>query len=170
MQEVPNNNTQVPEDKFTIECTAGLPKEFVDYPKNVEFVYGDIANILIDLDLKDSYIVKLPNYEGHLEERKQFIKQCIDILNESGDDVVILIESFISHIEFPRDKYTVFKDNDKELINIEAILKRERDMLTELGFICINDYINYYYKEIFVYGNTNGKLIRKYIDKLTETR
>ena len=36
MQEVPNNNTQVPEDKFIIECTAGLPKEFVDYPKNVE--------------------------------------------------------------------------------------------------------------------------------------
>lgn len=170
MQEVPNNNTQVPEDKFTIECTAGLPKEFADYPKNVEFIYGDIAHILIDLDLKDSYIVKLPNYEGNLEERKQLIKQCIDILNESGDDVVILIESFLSYREFPRDKYTVFGGNDKELIPMDEILKRERDMLTELGFICVNDYINYYYKEAFVYGNTNGKLIRKYIDKLTETR
>ena len=156
----------------TIECVARLPKEYVDYPKGVDFILGDISHILIDLDLKDTYIIKLPNYEGSLEERKQLIKQCIEMINETGDDMAIIIESFISDKEFPSNKYTVTKEDadDKVLIDKDKILKRERDMLTELGFICINDYISYFYKEAFVYGNTNGKLIRKYIDKLTEIR
>lgn len=169
MKEILNDNIE----EKTILCTARLPKDYIHYPPKYPFILSDIAEIMIDLDLKDTYIVKLPNYEGNFEERKELIKQCVDMVeNECGSDCAIIIESFISYVEFPRSKYTLTKsiEEEKELIPFKDIMKRERDMLTELGFICINDYIDYAYKEAFIYGNINGKLVRQYIDKFTETR
>ena len=157
----------------TIEGIARLPKEYINHPPKYTFVLQDIAEIMIELDMKDVFLIKLPDYEGELEERKQLIKQCIDIItNECGNDCVILIDSFVSHREYPRSKYTLYEtmEKEKEVIPVKNILKRESEMFTELGFININDYIEYAYKEAFVYGNSNGKLIRGYIDKFMTTR
>lgn len=161
------------DQELTIQGIARLPKEYWGYPSGCSYVLSDIAEILIDLDSKDTYIIQLPYYEGSLEERKELIKKCVDIIETTcAGECAILIESFLSHKEFPRDKYTLTQsiEPEKELIPLEEILKRERDMLTDLGFIYINDYTCFAYKESFIYGNVNGKLVRTYIDKLTQTR
>lgn len=152
------------------------------------FVVSDVLGILSELDMPDDIqIVEIINYDTFVDNKKSFdyeetfdveackvrIKEFLASLNM--DKVCIVSSSYVSTIEFPEAKYYMESEYvleeekaNKKPIPEQEILTRNSVMLADLGFININEYTHYEYKEAHLYtGNKIGKdVLMKIIDIL----
>lgn len=133
--------------------------------KRLSFMERDILCAMKELNM-DKPLLVIPSYEGSQKEKKETIKEVLDLVKDL--DCVVTAPAYVSIKEFPATEYTMDKrkEPNKKKLPIGKTLKRENSMLESLGFININDYVNYEFQTAFVYGNENGKEIRKYIDEL----
>lgn len=129
-------------------------------PRNLLRVERDIAGLMELSGLQDKPLIYLsvPDLPD-MELKEKTLKHVLDTFKEN--DCVIITDAYVSLNEFPNEIYTLDKQEepDKELLPIDDVLKRESNLLEKLGFININDYIQYEYKVAFIYGNTNGKFL-----------
>jgi hypothetical protein len=79
---------------------------------------------------------------------------------EGHVDVIFVTSSYASLKEFPEDKYFLCDGcitpsvKSKKVVPLNDVLERERIMLEGYNFTSINEYVNYEFKEAFVYNGT----------------
>lgn len=146
-------------------------KEKIYTKENIKmspFIVSDIAGILEHIG-DDINIIEL-SYEYNKDLNKEL--DSYFAINKS-DNVVFCIAAYISSKEFPKETYYLYeneeenKENKKEL-PVSIVLKRDSDVLTEYGFVNINEFIGYEYKVAFIYPNTIGLKVIKEINKLMD--
>lgn len=134
------------------------------------FLVDDISIIcnVIGEEFNNINIINITGYRGIQEEKEKYIKDFVDLFKNT--DNVICTESYVSMEEFPPDKYYLPEltnpkeiNSDMEVLPVEEIIGRESKMLESLGFVSINNFTKYEYKEAFIYPNKFGKAV---IDKM----
>lgn len=130
---------------------------------NGSFLEHDILGIMSEIGLYDVPVINIYTYEGTKQEKISNIKrllECIDL-----NKCVVITTAYVSTTEFPPEKYESIKN-----IPVDEVLNDGIDTLQRLGFININDYVDYEYKVAFIFGNKYGLEIREYISKLLSNK
>lgn len=129
------------------------------------FMVCDILGILEELK-PNTKIIEL-DYEYNENLKKEFD----DYLAEhKSEDTVFCTVAYVSIKEFPEEEYYI-RDEEagKKPLPYDKVLERDSKVLTECGFININDFIGYEYKVAFIYPNEIGnKVIERILTLVSE--
>lgn len=150
--------------------------------KDIPFIVSDIYGIVhssFDLFGCDTInIAYIRNYyTDDNEKTNTAIQDILDDYNRDND--IIIVSSYLSKKEFPEDEYfltdgksgilgcvTTEDIRSMKPLPVLDVLIREGNRFKELGFIDINNYIEYQYKGSYVYDNNAGKIIIQCIDEV----
>lgn len=136
------------------------------------FIENDVLGAMEELDIHDHYLAFIRSYEGTQEEKVKLIKEQVKLLDKMG--CVIITDAYISNTEFPASKYVLPNFDrtdsldDREVIPVDEVLERESKLLESLGFISINDYVDYEWKVAYIYGNELGKKIANHLKEIVK--
>lgn len=136
---------------------------------DIPFILGDVIEELISgkedelINFNIAYIVNTD-----IVNKADTINAITSIFK---DEYIILADAYISEAEYPKEHYYLFEDektDGKEPLPIDYVLERESKILTDCGFISINDLVQYEYKVAFAYtGNEQGqKLVNSIKERL----
>ena len=151
-------------DDYDIYCSATV------YPRSGEteysFIIQDVICILKELGMEE----KLFQFEYSFPINRKAAKSILD----SKKDDVIIAKAAVKEIAFPESKYycsTMFneKEQDKEGkfdLPFDNILDITCELLEELGFVSINDFVQYKFSVAYIYPNEKGKKVIEYIKSL----
>ena len=130
------------------------------------------------IDIGEKYtIVELVKHPSSFDFNFQeffdmYIKRIIPMMeNISEYPIVFITKAYVSTDRFPEDlfyisnKYIDDKDASKKKIKlpIDDILKKEREAFEKLGFVSINECVQYEFDEAFIYPNRIGRKIRAFL-------
>ena len=142
------------------------------YPQ-LSFIESDCVGVMKELGGFDRFATIIC-YEGTQEEKEIMLRKAIESIEEIGE-MPIVTDSYISTNEFPNNEWRhphIDCWNSEQLklpvIPVDEIMLRECNLLTNLGFININQFINYEFKEAFIYGNNAGKRIKEYFENMND--
>ena len=130
-------------ESFMVQDIAGILKELNSYAKIVELAYGEY-----DENLKKEF-------NDYFAYRKT-------------DNTVFCITACLSKKEFPESEYYLYeheKTEGKKPLPLKEYLERDSKLLTECGFVNVNDFIDYECKVAFIYPNAPGLQV---IEKMNE--
>lgn len=132
--------------------------------KDTSFMMEDIAALRDHLNL-DTKIIHVCSFYAATEEAKaQIFKEVIEQYN----DCIILTTDCLSIIEFPEalynDPFEGVRDPNKKDIDVPAIKARDKKLLESVGFRDINFYVNYEFKNAYMYQNEVAKPLFDYLD------
>ena len=154
----------------TIKISYRTIDEIIRY-NNSCFVENDIAYLMDKLNI-DKRIIFINQYADLEEKGDKFtrLKKVLDALNNDPEfkDSIILINSYVSCTEYPREEYYLNeseKDDNKKLLPLNDILKEYEEKFVNLGFVNINNLVEYEYQEAFMYNNEAAKEVLEYIEK-----
>ena len=93
---------------------------------------------------------------------------------ENNEDKVIIVTAAVKEDAFPESKYycsTMFNVTEQEKegkfdLPFDNILDITCELLVELGFVNINDFIQYEFSVAYIYPNEKGKKVIEYIKSL----
>lgn len=129
---------------------------------NNHFMISDIIHMMKNHSINKP-ILSIETNEGTEEYKKKYLDE---IISKFSKDYIICTSSYASMNEFPESKYYLRAsepEEGKELLPINEILDREKKILEEKGFMSINSYVAYEYKEAFIYLNNEGKILASYM-------
>lgn len=133
------------------------------------FMVQDIAGVVKELGL-DVKIQEL--YYCYNENLKKEFDEYFEL--HKLENTVFCITAYVSAEEFPKEEYYLYEDDKQEgkkPLPVNEVLERDSKVLTECGFININDFVNYEYKVAFIYPNTPGlQVIEKIKELLSEDK
>ena len=140
------------------------------------FMIRDVLGALMLMEREDSTLVYIQNYNGTQEEKEESIKYVLSLFNDK-ENAVILIQAHVSKVEFPEEKYYDPYDGDekyiknsikagKKPIEFDKIIERESKLLESIGFIDINDFVQYEFSKAYLYGNSLGKELANFINNM----
>lgn len=133
------------------------------------FMLEDIKWVAKKYDIEISHIY---NIQSNSETAEEKIKDLKGFVENRTDEELVLTTAFISMDEFPEDKFYLFAVDatpDKKQIPVKEVLEREIKVYEAVGFVNINQFIDYEYKIAFVYPNKIGKRIIDAIEKEVAT-
>lgn len=120
------------------------------------FMCDDIKRLMLNNDIKGP-IVHILNFDSEQEKKYFYLDNFCSVFS---DDTVILTTAYVSAEEFPEDEWYLDKPKPGlKKIPVNDILERESKLLESVGFININDFVQYEYKEAYIYGNEIGRKI-----------
>lgn len=136
------------------------------------FMLNDIISLLQSSTIKFPLtVVCINSFDASTQlEKEKILKDVISLFENRLDNekIVICTTAYISSIEFPEDKYQLTEHEanaeKKLLIPVNEILKRESSLLDSLGFLDINNYVNYEYKRAYILNNEIGMKVKKKFD------
>lgn len=165
-----NKNNEIiinPSIKIDIYQSSGVPVKEIFTTGN--FMINDILALL----RANSINANIVHISKHINKSKYLLKEYFDIFKETceyfknqskvmfDDETIICISAYADMDDYPEDEY-FFNDQgtgDKEL-PVTDIIEEQLKYLEELGFVDINEYVNYEFGVDMVYGNSIGlKLI-----------
>lgn len=123
------------------------------------FFTADVKGALTELDMPDTKIVMLQWDTQGIELDR--ISQWNQYLKRTDNNTVILTTAYISTEEFPESEwYLPDEENDdtgtKKPIPADAVLKRQMRILEAVGFVNVNGFVRYNYKEAYIWPNEVG--------------
>lgn len=125
------------------------------------FMIGDIAGILKELEL-DANIIKL-DYDYNENLKKEFDEY---FAAHKLENTVFCVAAYVSKNEFSEEEYYLFKEEEgKKPLPVDEVLERDSKVLTECGFVSVNEFVKYEYSVAFIYPNLPGL---KVIEKMNE--
>ena len=126
------------------------------------FLVSDIESF-IRFTNPDSKIIRLTyGYKSDKSDFEPIIEKYKD-----NDNVVVCTTAYISTVEYPQDLYYLDKPEDNKLpLPVDYVLNRGSKLLTELGFIDVNDFVQYEYQVAFIYPNKLGQYVIDEMNKL----
>ena len=85
-------------------------------------------------------------------------------MKRTDNNTVILTTAYISTEEFPESEwYLPDEENDdtstKKPIPADVVLKRQMRILEAVGFVNVNGFVRYNYKEAYIWPNEAGKRV-----------
>lgn len=136
-------------------------REFYKYPFKIQ----DVMGLMQMAGLSNSVIVDIDPYDFDNDPEK--IKEQINLLAKSdmGNGIVIMAAAYVSTKEFPEDKFycsAIDKVEEKDKIGkrdipFDDIISRQCKVLTDAGFVNINNCCAHEFTDIFVSPiNRNG--------------
>lgn len=140
------------------------------------FVKQDVRGLLKGTPFAKSRIAEIFNLNPNKEDKKVEYKQFINTYIKDNEDVILLARSIISDFEFPPEKWCLdYQKNNpenagKSVINDREVIQRENEVLEEVGFTNINNYVSYEYGDAFVYPNKAGKAVLEAICNITKKK
>lgn len=146
-------------------------KDLEDISNYHNFMVNDIAGAMELMNIFDKEIIFISTYGVTQEEKDEIISDILKKFN--SDKYIICTASYISTVEFPPSEYYLKEEvepdkENKKLIPVDDILKRDTELLEKHGFININGYTRYEYKEALIYGNKTGNKIAEYLNKFNK--
>ncbi len=121
---------------------------------------SDITNTKRDITEKGIRVVYVFG-KGNTEEKSEAIKNICD--HYKDDNYIICTAAYVDKDEFPEDMYydpyTEPPVKGKEPVPYKEVLERESKMLEGLGFVNINNFVQYETKVAYIYPNALGKKI-----------
>ena len=149
-------------DKFNLTTEDALKY-------NVSFIVEDIAGVAKELKLK-AKIQEI--YYHHGDDLKEEFVKYLDA--HKSENTIFCTSAYASTEEFSEKEYYLTEDKKEEgkkPLPIDEILERDSKILTECGFVNINDFVGYEYKVAFIYPNEPGlKVIEKIKELLSEDK
>lgn len=152
-----------------------LPGSLGDVRKH-SFMIQDCYGI----DIGEKYtIVDLVNHPTSFDFNFQeffdmFIKEMIPtMVSVSEYPIVFITRAYVSTDRFPEDLFYIDdKDASKKKIKlpIDDILKKEHKAFEKLGFVSINDYVQYENSEAFIYPNRVGLKLKDHFTDLLQQK
>lgn len=161
------------ENKYDICCSSLMiiPLKITHNTRGNEntkypFIVQDILGILKALGMEE----KLFYFEYAFPINNKGAKAILDVIK---DDIIITTAA-VKEFAFPESKYycsTMFneKEQDKEGkfdLPFDNILDITCELLEELGFVNINDFVQYEFSVAYIYPNEKGKKVIEYIKSL----
>ena len=136
------------------------------------FVVNDIVSLMLEdnnpLKICDISILDTTSdsVEETLNSVTKFVTEFLD------EDCIIIRNASASTLEFPEWKYYMNDDDSVEAtenrikLPIRDIIKWESKLLERCGFVSINDYVKYEYRDAHIYTNKMGIKLRNKIDSI----
>ena len=150
------------QSKYVIYHIIENSDETFKNSKYSNFMISDITHEMKKHSIQKPILYIMKN-EGTEEYKKKYLDE---IISKFSKDYIICTCAYASKDEFPSSKYYLGKPEvGKEPLPIDEILDRERKILEEKGFISINSYVAYEYKDVFIYLNNEGTILASYMRK-----
>ena len=103
-----------------------------------------------------------------------YIKGMIPMMETISEyPIVFITRAYASTDRFPEDLFYIDdKDASKKKIKlpIDDILKKEHKAFEKLGFVSINDYVQYENSEAFIYPNRIGLRLKDHFTDLLQQK
>ena len=138
------------------------------------FMINDIASAMKQLGIFVP-IICIHSYDGSQNEKEEIISDIVkifDMVNGRGNQFVLCTTSYVSTSEFPESEWHIneelAKKENKKLIPVNKILDRDSELLEDIGWININEYVQYEMKRAYIYSNEYGNCIAKHFSELNK--
>lgn len=132
------------------------------------------------IDIGENYtiveLVKHPtSFDFNFQEFfDMYIKGMIPMMESISEyPIVFITRAYVSTDRFPEDLFYIDdKDASKKKIKlpIDDILKKEHEAFEKLGFVSINDYVQYENSEAFIYPNRIGLRLKDHFTDLLQQK
>lgn len=159
--------------KSSITVTYVKENEELDTSQG-NFMINDIASAMKQLRIFVP-IICIHSYDGSQNEKEEIISDIVkifDMVNGRGNQFVLCTTSYVSTSEFPESEWHIneelAKKENKKLIPVNKILDRDSELLEDIGWININEYVQYEMKRAYIYSNEYGNCIAKYFSELNK--
>lgn len=166
---------------------VNLEDEFRRLPFIVSDIIGYIKARYTkeSIEKADINVVHISCYENDFIDNINEVKDGFDKFREVGrlakifnpNKDIVLIEAYLNKVDYPPTKYYDSKiranydvatheldDKYKDLIDIHNIiphaLKEQGDRLIEQDFMNINAFVQYEYKEAYIFNNSIGRKVK----------
>lgn len=166
---------------------VNLEDEFRRLPFIVSDIIGYIKTRYTkeSIEKADINVVHISCYENDFIDNINEVKDGFDKFKEVGrlakifdpNKDIVLIEAYLNKVDYPPTKYYDSKiranydvatheldDKYKDLIDIHNIiphaLKEQGDRLIEQDFMNINAFVQYEYKEAYIFNNLIGRKVK----------
>lgn len=120
------------------------------------FFLEDLCGILEEADI-NCQIVNIVNFNVEQSLKHNLLNNFCSQFDES---TLIITVAYISAEEFPETEYYLYDEEpNKKKIPVTEVLQRECKLLEDIGFINVNKYVKYEYKDAYIYGNKIGQRV-----------
>lgn len=132
----------------------------------------DVKEILQSLGITNAKILMLQQEQIGSEFDR--ICQWNRYLEGLSEDTVVLTTAYISTDLYPESEWRLPGDCDeadnRKVIPVGSVLEKEAALLEAVKFVNVNDFVQYEYKEAYVWPNNIGKRVVECMQSLVSRK